>query len=56
MSDLIKIGSSILPPIPQQISLLNIKVEDIRIDIEPSPILMLPVIHIGAKLDIKLGL
>ena len=55
MLDLMNIGSSILPPIPQQIPLLNIKVEDIRIDIEPSPILMLPVIHIGAKLDIKLG-
>ena len=49
------IGSNILPPIPQQFPLLNIKVEDIQIDIEPSPILMLPVIHIGAKLDIRLG-
>lgn len=56
MLDLMNIGSRILPPISQQIPLLNIKVEDIRIDIEPSSILMLPVIRIGAKLDIKLGL
>ena len=54
MLDLMNIGSSILPPV-SQVPLLNIKVEDIRIDIEPSPILMLPVIHIGAKLDIRLG-
>ena len=56
MLDLMNIGSAILPPIPQQLPLLNIKVEDIRIDLAPSPILLLPVIHIGAKLDIKLGL
>ena len=55
MLDLMNIGSTILPPIPQQIPLLNIKVEDIRIDIEPSPILPLPVIRIEAKLDIRLG-
>ena len=55
MLDLMNIGSAILPPI-LQIPLLNIRVEDIRIDIEPSPIPLLPVIHIGAKLDIKLGL
>ena len=55
MLDLMNIGSTILPPVPREIPLLNIKVEDIRIDIEPSPILMLPVIRIGAKLDIKLG-
>ena len=56
MLDLMTIGSSILPPIPQQVPLLNIKVEDIRIDIEPSPVLLLPVFRISAKLDIKLGL
>ena len=55
MLDLMNIGNTILPPIPQQIPLLNIKVEDIRIDIEPSPIPLLPVIHIEAKLDIRLG-
>lgn len=55
MLDLMNIGSSILPPVPQQIPLLNIKVEDIRIDIEPSPVLLLPVIRIDAKLDIRLG-
>ena len=52
---LMNIGSTILPPIPQQIPLLNIKVEDIRIDIEPSPGLLLPVIRIEVKLDIRLG-
>jgi hypothetical protein len=55
MLDLMNIGSAILPPIPQQLPLLNIKVEDIRIDLAPSPILLLPVIHIEAKLDIRLG-
>ena len=53
MLDLMNIGSTILPP---QILLLNIKIEDIRIDIEPSTILLLPVIHIDAKLDIRLGI
>ena len=56
MLDLMTIGSSILPPIPQQIPLLNIKVEDIRIDIEPSSVLLLPMIRIDAKLDIRLGI
>ena len=37
MSDLMNIGSTVLPQIPQ-IPLLNIKIEDIRIDIEPSDI------------------
>ena len=55
MLDLMNIGNAVLSPIPQQIPLLNIKVEDIRIDIEPSSILPLPVIHIEAKLDIRLG-
>ena len=55
MLDLMNIGSTILSPIPQQLPLLNIKVEDIRIGIEPSPILPLPVIRIEAKLDIRLG-
>ena len=56
MLDLMNIGSAILPSVPREIPLLNIKVEDIRIDIEPSPIPMLPVIRIGAKLEIRLGL
>ena len=51
MLDLMNTGSDILPQIP----LLNIKIEDIRIDIEPSAIPLLPVIHIEAKLDIRLG-
>ena len=55
MLDLLNIGSTVLSPIPPQIPLLNIKVEDIRIDIEPSSILPLPVLHIEAKLEIKLG-
>ena len=54
MLDLMNIGSTVLPPIPQ-VPLLNIKIEDIKIDIEPSDIPMLPTIHIEAKLDIKLG-
>lgn len=56
MLDFMNIGSVFPPLIPQQIPLLNIKVEDIRIGIEPSPVLLLPVIRIEAKLDIKLGL
>ena len=51
MLDLMNTGSNILPQVP----LLNIKIEDIRIDIEPSAIPLLPVIHIEAKLDIRLG-
>lgn len=51
MLDLMNIGSDILPQVP----LLNIKIEDIRIDIEPSAIPLLPVIRIEAQLDIKLG-
>ena len=52
MLDLMNIGGTILPP---QVPLLNIKIEDIRINIEPSAIPLLPVIHIDAKLDIRLG-
>ena len=51
MLDLMNIGSDILPQVP----LLNIKIEDIHIDIEPSAIPLLPVIRIEAQLDIKLG-
>ena len=54
MLDLMNIGITVLPPI-LQVPLLNIKIEDIKIDIEPSDIPMLPTIHIEAKLDIKLG-
>ena len=54
MLDLMNIGSSVLPPIPQ-VPLFNIKIEDIRIDIEPSAVPLLPVIRIEAQLDIKLG-
>ena len=51
MLDLLNIGSDILPQVP----LLNIRIEDIRIDIEPSAVPLLPVIRIEAQLDIKLG-
>ena len=51
MLDLMDLGGAILPQIP----MLNIKIEDIRIDLEPSSILPFPVIHIEAKLDIRLG-
>ena len=51
MFDLIDLGNAVLQQVPQ----LNIKVEDIRIDIEPSEYFPLPVIHIDAKLDIRLG-
>lgn len=54
MLDLMNIGSTVLPPIPQ-VPLLNIKIEDIHVDIEPSAIPLLPVIRIEAQLDIKLG-
>lgn len=52
MFDLIDLSNTVL----QQISLVHIDVDDIRIDIEPSPIPLLPVIHIDVQLDIRLGL
>ena len=54
MLDLMNIGNTVLPLIPQ-VPLLNIKIEDNRIDIEPSAVPLLPVIRIEARLDIKLG-
>jgi hypothetical protein len=49
--DLVDFGK----PVLQQLPLLNIKIEDIRIDIEPSEHFPFPVIHIDAKLEIRLG-
>ena len=51
MSDLLDLGKAVL----QQVPLVNIRIEDIRIDIEASEYFPLPVIHIDAKLDIRLG-
>lgn len=51
MLDLIEIGNAFLFQNP----LLELKFSDIRIDIEPSPIPLLPAIHIDAQLEIKLG-
>ena len=51
MFDLITLENAVLQSIP----LLNINIEDIRIKIEPSEYVPLPVIRIDAKLDIRLG-
>ena len=51
MFDLIDLGNAVL----QQVPLMNIKIEDIRIDMEPSEYFPLPLIHIEAKLNIRLG-
>ena len=41
--------------IPVKIPLLDIKVADIQVEVRPSEIIPLPIIHIEAKLDIQLG-
>ena len=51
MFNLIDLGSALIPQIP----FMEIKIADIQIKVEPSPIPMLPAIHIAAKLDIRLG-
>ena len=51
MIDLMEIGKVLLPQIP----LVEVKFSDLRIDIDPSPIPLLPAIHIDAQLEIKLG-
>ena len=51
MVNLMEIGNVFLPQNP----LVEVKFSDLRIDIEPSPIPLLPVIHIDAQLEIKLG-
>ena len=51
MFDLAEIGNALLPQLP----MLEVKLADIRIEVEPSGIPLLPVIHIEADLDIKLG-
>ena len=42
--------------IPVKIPLLDVKVAAIQVDTRPSKIIPLPIIHIEAKLDIRLGL
>ena len=51
MFDLIDLGNALIPQIP----FVEIKIADIQIEVEPSPIPLLPVIHIDAQLDIRLG-
>ena len=41
--------------IPIKVPLLDIQVGDIQVEIRPSEIIPLPIIHIEAKLDIQLG-
>lgn len=41
--------------VPVKIPRLYIKVADIQVDIRPSETIPLPIIHIEAKLDIRLG-
>lgn len=41
--------------IPVKIPMLDIKVGDIQVEVRSSEIIPLPVIHIEAKLDIRLG-
>ncbi len=52
MFDLLDLGNALIPQIP----LVEIKIADIRIEVEPSPIPLFPVIRIDAKLDIRLGI
>ena len=42
--------------IPIKIPLLDVKVGDIQVEIKPSEIIPLPVVHIEAQLDIQLGI
>ena len=42
--------------IPIKVPLLDIKVGDIQVEIRPSEIIPLPVIHIEAQLDVRLGI
>ena len=42
--------------LPIKIPLLDIKVADVQVDIIPSEWLILPIIHIEAKLDVRLGI
>ena len=41
--------------VPVKIPLLDIKIADIQVDISPSDTFPLPIIHIEARLDIRLG-
>lgn len=51
MFDLLDLGKAVL----QQVPLVNIRIEDIRIDIESSEYFPLPVIRMDARLEIRLG-
>ena len=51
MLELMEIGNGILSQLP----VLSLKIADIRIDVEPSAIPLLPVIRIDARLEIRLG-
>ena len=51
MMELMEIGNGILSQLP----VLSVKIADIRIDVEPSAIPLLPVIRIDARLEIRLG-
>lgn len=51
MLELMEIGNGILSQLP----MLSLKIADIRIDVEPSAIPLLPVIRIDARLEIRLG-
>lgn len=51
MLELMEIGNGILSQLP----VLRVKISDIRIDVEPSAIPLLPAIRIDARLEIRLG-
>ena len=48
MFDLMNLGD-VMPKLP----VLDIRIKDLQIDIEPSDIFLLPTIHIDAKIDIR---
>lgn len=48
MFDLMELRNVILP-----MPMLDIRVKDLQIDIEPSDFFLLPSIHIDAKIDIR---
>ena len=51
MPDLLCLENLLLPKNPA----IDVRIRDIRIDIEPSEIFLLPKIHIDADLDIRIG-
>lgn len=48
MFDLMNLGD-VMPQLP----VMDIRIKDLQIDIEPSDIFLLPSIHIDVKLDIR---